>query len=273
MRRGIRVVIAISGLALVAGGCGEGKTPSSTARTTQQAATTPAETKPAGTTIHFRASDGVPLEGRFIRGRHRPAPAVVLIHEYHGGPEQWREFVPALQRAGYAVLNYASRSPQEIDETVLARDVAGAVSTLRRRPDVDPRRIGLVGASIGGSAAVWATGVYRHVPVRAAVGLTAVEGPALIEAATNGHFRPHDVLLIADKQEFSQERNIRDDANGRGVTTWMSPFNGHGVAMLPSAAVRQKVLEWLRTHLGSARGHDRGQVSPSTGGAGSPPRP
>ncbi|HYZ28408.1 MAG TPA: hypothetical protein VE570_05070 [Thermoleophilaceae bacterium] len=175
---------------------------------------------------------------------------MILIHEYRGGPEQWRELVPVLQQAGYAVLNYASRSPQEIDETVLARDVVGAVAAMRRRTDVDPRRIALVGASIGGSAAVWAIGVRRNVPVRAAVGLTAVEGPALIDVATKGRFRPHDLLLIADKKEFSQVQNIREDANGRGVTTWMSPFRGHGVRMLPSPAVKQKVLGWLRTHLG-----------------------
>jgi pimeloyl-ACP methyl ester carboxylesterase len=76
----------------------------------------------------------------------------------------------------------------------------GAVSALRRRHDVDPRRIALVGASIGGSAAVWATGVDRRVPVRAAVGLSAVEGPALIDVATKGRFRPHDLLLIADRK-------------------------------------------------------------------------
>jgi pimeloyl-ACP methyl ester carboxylesterase len=239
-------VVAAGALALLTGGCGDDN-----ASDTARPASSPAPTAQPGTTIRFKASDGVPLEGRFIPGRGRRPPAVILIHEYRGGPEQWRELVPVLQRAGYAVLNYASRSPQEIDETVLARDVIGAVATLRRRSDVDPRRIALVGASIGGSAAVWATGVHRHVPVRATVGLTAVEGPALIDVATKGRFRPHDLLLIADKKEFSQEQNIRDDADGRGVTTWMSPFNGHGTAMLPSPAVRQKVLDWLRTHLGS----------------------
>jgi pimeloyl-ACP methyl ester carboxylesterase len=244
MRRIACSVVTTGLVALFAGGCGDDKPNGST-----KPSSPPAAAKQAGTTIRFKASDGVPLEGRFIPGPGRRSPAVVLIHEYRGGPEQWQEFVPVLQRAGYAVLNYASRSPQEIDETVLARDVIGAVSALRRRHDVDRRRIALVGASIGGSAAVWATGVDRRVPVRAAVGLSAVEGPALIDVATKGRFRPHDLLLIADKKEFSQVQNIRDDADGRGVTTWMSPLGGHGVRMLPSPAVRQKVLDWLGTHL------------------------
>ena len=234
---------ALLALVLLAAGCGgDSDKSAATQATTQQ--------KTPSTSVRFRASDGVRLEGQFSpAGRGGRAPAVVLIHEYRGGPEQWEPLVPVLHRAGYAVLNYASRSPEEIDETVLARDAIGAVAALRRRRDVDPDRIALVGASIGGSTAVWVTGIHRRVPVRAAVGLSAVEGPALIEAGTKGRFRPHDLLLIADKKELSQAKNIREDAGGRGVTTWMSPFPGHGVRLLPSAQVRKQVLDWLRTHL------------------------
>jgi pimeloyl-ACP methyl ester carboxylesterase len=190
------------------------------------------------------------LAGAYTPGRRPRAPAVVLVHEYHGGPEQWEPLLPDLQRAGYATLNYASRSPQELDETILARDIIGAVAALRRRREIDPRRVGLVGASIGGSAVAWALGVHRSLPVRAGVGLSAVEGPAFIDAGTKGRLRPHDLLLIADRMELSQARNIRDDAHGRGVTTWMAPASGHGVALLSSADVRQKLLGWLRGRLG-----------------------
>jgi pimeloyl-ACP methyl ester carboxylesterase len=249
MRRFRAALVAV---ALVAAGCGsDSDKPAATqAKTAQQPATAP-QPKTPSVTIRFRASDGVRLEGQFSPGRGDRAPAVVLIHEYRGGPEQWEPLVPVLHRAGYAVLNYASRSPEEIDETILARDAIGAVAALRRRRDVDPDRIALVGASIGGSTAVWVTGIHRRVPVRAAVGLSAVEGPALIEAGTKGRFHPHDLLLIADEKELSQAQNIREDAGGRGVTTWMSPFQGHGVRLLPSAQVRKQVLDWLRTHLGA----------------------
>jgi pimeloyl-ACP methyl ester carboxylesterase len=238
---------------LLAAGCGGDSVKPDPAqpKTGSQPAAAAQPTTPSRT-IRFRASDGVRLEGQFSPGRGERAPAVVLIHEYRGGPEQWEPLVPVLHRAGYAVLNYASRSPEEIDETVLARDAIGAVGALRRRRDVDPDRIALVGASIGGSTAVWVTGIHRRVPVRAAVGLSAVEGPALIEAGTKGRFRPHDLLLISDKKELSQARNIREDAGGRGVTTWTSPFQGHGVRLLPSAQVRKQVLDWLRTHLGAS---------------------
>jgi dipeptidyl aminopeptidase/acylaminoacyl peptidase len=249
----MRGLAAVGLSALLVVGCGGGReqpTRPERATTTQRAVDTGAlRSALRGTTIRFRASDGVLLEGNFIAGRGR-APAVVLIHEYRGGPQQWESLLPELHEAGYAVLNYASRSAQEIDETVLARDVVGAVSALGRRDDIDGRRIALVGASIGASAAVWTVGVYRKVPVRAAAGLTAIEGPALLDVSEKGRFRPHDLLLIADKREFSEAQHIREDAKGRGVTMWMSPIRGHGVAMLASAKVRRKVLEWLRAHLG-----------------------
>jgi pimeloyl-ACP methyl ester carboxylesterase len=253
MRGRLRSLTLVAALAVLPAGCGDesgksGNTHPATAHDTGSVRS-PAPAAAPGSTIHFKSSDGVRLEGRFSPGPGRRAPAVILIHEYRGGPEQWQDFVPVLNRAGYAVLNYASRSSQEIDETVLARDVVGAVTAMRKRDDVDPRRIGLLGASIGGSAAVWTVGVKRGVPVRAAVGLSAVEGPALIEMGTNGRFKPHDLLLIADRKEFSQAQNIRADANGHGVTTWMSPLNGHGVRLLPSREVQEKVLAWLRGHL------------------------
>jgi pimeloyl-ACP methyl ester carboxylesterase len=254
------VALLAAALTAVTAGCGgrsddTGKTSARTAGpSAKEAAKKPAARTTAARTIHFRAADGVMLEGAYTPAPRPRAPAVVLVHEYRGGPAQWEPLLPDLQRAGYATLNYASRSSQEIDETVLARDVVGAVAALRRRDEIDPDRVGLVGASIGGSAVAWALGTHRSLPVRAGVGLSAVEGPVFIDAGANGRLRPHDLLLIADRKEFSQARNIRDDAHGRGVTTWMAPAAGHGVVLLSSPEVKQKLLAWLRSRLGERRG-------------------
>jgi pimeloyl-ACP methyl ester carboxylesterase len=250
------VALVAGALAAFAAGCGGSSDGSSdpSPRPAGGGAKKPAKRMAAPTppsrTIHFRAADGVMLEGTYTPAGRPRAPAVVLVHEYRGGPGQWQPLLPYLQRAGYATLNYASRSPQEIDETVLARDIVGAVAALRRRREIDPRRVGLVGASIGGSAVAWALGVDRSLPVGAGVGLSAVEGSAFIDAGEKGRLRPHDLLLIADRNELSQARNIRDDAHGRGVTTWMAPATGHGVALLSSPDVRARILAWLRSRLG-----------------------
>ena len=213
--------------------------------------TAPAERAVEGRTIAFRASDGVRLKGTFVGGRPGGrSPGIVLSHEVRGGPSQFARLVPVLRQAGYATLAYSSRAGGGFDETFLARDVAGAVRALRRQPGVDPRRIALIGASIGGSAAAWTIGTKPGLKLRAAIGLSAVESPAFIEAGTRGRFKPHDLLLISDRIEAANADGLRRDAGGHGVTAWQAPLVGHGVMLLPSDAVRAKILSWLGPRLG-----------------------
>jgi pimeloyl-ACP methyl ester carboxylesterase len=166
-----------------------------------------------------------------------------------GGPGQFDALVPVLRDAGYATLAHESRDGGGFDETLLARDIAGAVQALRRRRDVDPDRLALIGASIGGSAATWAIATKRLPGVRAAIGLSAVEGPAMIQAGTDGRFKPHDLLLISDEREAENAKNITMDAGGKGVTTWIAPRAGHGVALIPDPGVRSRILGWLKPRL------------------------
>jgi dienelactone hydrolase len=203
----------------------------------------------AGRRVDFRASDGKRLRGYVSRGRGGHAPGIVLVHEYQGGPNQWDEFVPVLRRAGYATLAYESRAEDQLDETVLARDVAGAVAALRRQPGVDRRRIAVVGASIGASAAAWTIGTRPALRLRAAVGLSPPESPAFINAGSAGRFHPRDLLLIADARELIDAKGIEKDGGGRGVTVRRAPIAGHGVALLPDARVRKAILRWLDERL------------------------
>jgi dienelactone hydrolase len=255
----VPTAIACSAL-LAAAGCGGagGSGSSATAPATAPAKaaaprTAPAPPRaprpPAGRAVRFASSDGVALRGTFVAGRGRRAPGVVLVHEYQGGPDQFEPLVPYLHAAGFATLRYASRSAGELDERVLARDAAGAVRALRRRPGVDPARVAVLGSSIGATTAAWAIGTKPALRLRAAVGLSPAESPALIKAGTQGRFHPHDLLLIADRAEIVNARNIRQDAGGRGVTTLVADTTGHGVELLPSAKVVQAVVVWLGTHV------------------------
>ena len=203
-----------------------------------EASATPMPAAP-GRAFRFRSADGKRLVGRFAPGPRKRSPAIVLSHEVRGGPDQFAALGPVLRKAGYATLAYESRYGGGFDETLLARDIAGAVAALRRRPDVRPDRIALIGASIGGSAATWAIATKRLPGVRAAIG----------QAGTDGDFKPHDLLLISDRREAENAKNITADAGGKGVTTWIAPRAGHGVALIPVPEVRAKILAWLRPRL------------------------
>jgi uncharacterized protein len=138
--------------------------------------------------VRFPADDGLDLQGWFVPAAQTPAPAVVLVHGWpwnrHGNqagisgiPDQnvdMLEPAAALREAGFNVLLFDLRNHGEsaaappvtigVNE---ARDFIGAVSFLRRRPEVDPERIGALGYSMGANTVMY--GIPRCQPIRAAM--------------------------------------------------------------------------------------------------------
>jgi dienelactone hydrolase len=243
---------AIALLAFAAAGCGgsgadnAGTTAQKPAQATTASTTAQAEAAPpAGRTIRFTATDGKRLHGTLTPGEGKRAPAVVLVHQYQGGPDQWTPWIPYLHQAGYAVLAYASRSAAELDETILARDARGAIAALRRQRDVDPSRIAILGASIGGSTVAWVAGRPPDQHLRAAIGLSPAESASFFNAGDKGTFHPRNLLLIADHGELVEAQGLRQDAGGHGVTVKQSKDTGHGVDLVTDPTVRAAVISWL----------------------------
>jgi uncharacterized protein len=141
--------------------------------------------------VVFPSDDGTTLHGWFI---HRfeddgtPAPAIVFVHGWPWNrlgnlagqtllPDRTVDFlVPAqaLARAGCHVLLFDLRNHGQSDSSWPvtfgvheARDFVGAVALLRKRPDVDRRRIGAIGYSMGGNTLLY--GIPRCQPIRAAI--------------------------------------------------------------------------------------------------------
>jgi hypothetical protein len=236
---------ALAASALLAAGCGGGADRAAAPPQRTPAATSTPAPVPRGTPVRFRATDGVRLRGRLIPAAGGRSPAVVLVHQSDGGPDQFDPFLPYLRAAGYSALVYGSRPmPGRMDETANARDVAGAVALLRHEPHIEHRRIAVVGASIGASSAAYLsfTRVGRSLP--AIVGLSPAD---FADDPPRGR-HPHDVLLVADAAERPSADFIADGSPGIRVRT--SPVGGHGVALLPDARVRGWVLGWLRARLG-----------------------
>lgn len=128
----------------------------------------------------FPASDGVRLSGWFIPAGATSRPTVVLVHslgwnrsgtpadsrpERHSGakPVELLRLIHTLHREGYHVLSFDLRSHGRsaaagpvtfgVQE---AHDLLGALEYLRKRGDLDPRRIGVIGFGMGANTLLYA---------------------------------------------------------------------------------------------------------------------
>jgi len=230
--------LALAAVVLLVG-CGADSRP------VQQDTPARAAASPPHVVLRFRASDGRRLRGRLTPATQRHAPAVVLVHGLYGEPAQWDEFAGHLHRAGFTTLAYASRSDHQPDEGVLARDLAGAVRALRARPEADPDRIVLAGASVGGSTVAYALGTRRRLGARGGVAFSALEGPREVALGKHHGFRPHGLLLISDRREADNARALRADAHGQGTTIFLTEATGHGTALVADPGARDRALAWL----------------------------
>ena len=126
-----------------------------TARTARQ--------PPLGEEVRYPSDPGTMLAGTLEKPpalRSRPLPVVVIISGT--GPWKrggWVNMRARLHAAGIATLMYdkrgQGRSTGTFIDTIPAmeRDVAAAIAFLRKRPDIDSRRIALMGISQGAVAA------------------------------------------------------------------------------------------------------------------------
>jgi len=103
--------------------------------------------------VTFPASDGLKLSGWYRASQN--SAAVILVHG--GGSDRTgsQEHAELLARHGYGVLLYDSRGRGESEGSANGagwgwdKDVAGALTFLGERNDVDPDRIGALGLSTG----------------------------------------------------------------------------------------------------------------------------
>jgi dipeptidyl aminopeptidase/acylaminoacyl peptidase len=120
------------------------------------------------TTAVFKAPDGLEIHGALFAPASADVARRPAIVHVHGGPTAgqdllgWNPFFQHLVSRGYVVLglNYRGgagygRPFREVLDQGLAggaeyQDVVAAAAYLRSRPDVDPARIGIFGASYGG---------------------------------------------------------------------------------------------------------------------------
>jgi dienelactone hydrolase len=140
-----RVIRILAVVALLLSACGGAAPESSTA---------------ASREITFESTDGVVLAGRLF-GPAESSAGVVLAHMFPSDQSAWYFFADRLGQRGYRVLTFNFRgycpggdagcSEGEKNPAAIWQDVEGAVEALRSE---EATRIGLVGASMGGTASL-----------------------------------------------------------------------------------------------------------------------
>lgn len=126
--------------------------------------------------VRFRATDGVLLSGWYLPSR--TGAAVALLHGAGSTRSAVLPHAAVLARHGYGVLLYDARGHGRSQGRAMElgwagdRDVPGAVSFLRARPDVDATKVAVVGLSMGGEQAIGAAAADARVRAVVAEGAT-----------------------------------------------------------------------------------------------------
>jgi alpha/beta superfamily hydrolase len=127
--------------------------------------------------VAFESTDGLTLEGWYVRSRNRAA--VIVVHGGGGDRTGALRHARLLERLGFGVLVYDSRGRGESEGNHNAfgwgweKDVAGAIDFLEARPDVDDDRIGGLGLSTGADVLIEVAAHDRRMAAVVSDGATA----------------------------------------------------------------------------------------------------
>jgi dienelactone hydrolase len=213
-------------------------------------------------TVTFTARDGVQVSAVLHVPEKTPAPAVVLLTMLGRTHRDWDAAAARFVEAGIAVLCVDFRQlpladPDAVDSArspyaALVLDAEAARAYLAARPEVNPARIGMAGASLGANVAVLAAA--NDPSVRSLVLLSVsldYRGLKLEQALKTFASRP--ALLVASSEDPFALRSARQAVTmGDGARELrVLSGAGHGTVMLarePDLAAA--LVDWfLRTLL------------------------
>ena len=109
--------------------------------------------------IEFLSSDGLKLRGWFIPALQARG-TIILCHGYGTNRSDLLGFVPFLHKAGYNTFLFDFRAHGESEGKYISlgyhekKDLIGAIDYLKGRNDIDSKKIGIIGFSMGGAVAI-----------------------------------------------------------------------------------------------------------------------
>lgn len=210
-------------------------------------------------TVEIRSAHGLILVGTLLPAAQPNSPGLLLLHQWQSDRHSYDEFAHRMQARGFNVLAIDGRgfgeSTKSADgKTVAAErtgaavkamlsDVDAAMKFLADQPNVDKTKIGIVGASYGGSLAL----IYAadH-PTVAAVALLSPglnyfgnmpTEPAVEKYSDGRPFRP--LFFVAaedDKESADAVRKLDPRIDNPRYPSHVFTTGGHGTALLKVGA-------------------------------------
>lgn len=129
---------------------------------------------PGAETVRFPTSDELTLNGCYLKARGRRRGVILFGLEFGSNCWSCWSYCERLVASGFDVFAFEARNQGQSDALpgyeplqwvtdYEVRDAEAALTYLKRRPDADPRGVGLFGISKGAGAAVTAAGSDRYV--------------------------------------------------------------------------------------------------------------
>ena len=218
-------------------------------------AASPSPTKAPDTSqkVTIDSPDGVRLVGSFYEAPKPDSPALLLLHQWQSDRHSYDEFAKKMQAAGFNVLAIDGRgfgeSTKKADGSTVSAgrmntdvqsmlgDVAAAFDHLAKNKMVDPKRIGIVGASYGSSLALIFAAARPEVAALALLspGLDYFGNMPTTPAIKKYGRRP--VFMAAAEDDKESAEAVKSLGGGDTDATHVQriyPNGGHGTALFKS---------------------------------------
>lgn len=215
--------------------------------------------------MQVETADGVFVRGTYYAPPSSPAPALLLTHMLRKNRESWADFARFAQERGFAVLaidlrghgqsTQSKKGPVhegsfvEADFAAMRLDVAAAVQWLRSRPEIAPRGISLVGASIGANVALGYAAedslIATVVLISPGESYRGVRAGPPLQA-----YGPRPLMLVAaedDNYSLVSVRKLESLAKG-SKDVRVFPEGGHGTYLLESRPeLPEMIVDFVRS--------------------------
>ncbi len=212
--------------------------------------------------IKFVSDGNANIVGTFYESGIKDSPAVLLLHQWQSDRKSYDEFAKQLQALGIGVLAIDGRgfgesvkttdgkdiAAEKTDAVVesMKKDVENAFLTLRDQNNVDPKRIGVVGASYGSSLALMLAA--QNPEVKAAVLLSPglnyfgnmPTEPEIKKLGDRG------LLMVAaedDKESADSVRKLKEASGNAKSEVKIYEKGGHGTNLFGAKVGLEKLLE------------------------------